>query len=175
VAEEVRENTMESLEIIYEKHVPWLSEQIEWIRFGECLELMNPQSADVQDVIIKTKSRLLYLRYHNIDLDLDISSILIGEIEGFDENQYRPCIFSTEDEPIRFVKLFYDEDELDGLKFTIGDRYLFIFSAMWNLIVTKSFVDMVDPDDRLMPEVDDSLLFPPEKMVEYFGEWAVGN
>lgn len=159
---------MESLEILSEKHLPWLSEEIEWIRFSIHNELMNPRSLDVEGLIIKTKQKLIYLRYHNLDLDLDISSILIGEIEEFDEKQYRPCIHSSEDEPIRFVKLFYDEGELEGLKFTIGDRYLFIFSTMWNLIVTKSYIDVVDPDGRRMPEVDDSVLFSPEVLKEYY-------
>lgn len=163
---------MKSLEIISEKHLPWLSEEIEWIRFSIHNELMNPQSIDVEGLIIKTKQKLIYLRYHNLDLDLDTSSILIGELTGFDEDLYRPCILSTADEPIRFVKLFYEDGELDGLKFTIGDRFLFIFTHTWNLIVTKSYIDMVDYDARPMPEVDDSLLFSSEKMEEYFGRWT---
>ena len=56
---------MESLEIVSEKHVPWLSEQIEWIRFGWNIVFVSEQCIDVASLIIKTTSRLFLLHYQN--------------------------------------------------------------------------------------------------------------
>lgn len=50
----------------------------------------------------------------------------------------------------------------------MGDRYLFIYGTGNVLIILKSYIDIVDPDGRRMPEVDDSVLFSPEVLKEYY-------
>ena len=50
----------------------------------------------------------------------------------------------------------------------MGDRYLFIYGTGNVLIILKSYIDVVDPDGRRMPEVDDSVLFSPEVLKGYY-------
>ncbi|WP_458399237.1 hypothetical protein [Mailhella sp.] len=159
---------MDSLEIVSEKHLPWLSEEIEWIRLGWNIDFVNEQSVDVDDLIIKTATRLLLLHYREFDDDNIDSTILIAELNSYDEKKFPLLLPSTPDEPIRFVRLCYDEGTLDTLKFAMGDRYLFIYGTGNVLIILKSYIDVVDPDGRRMPEVDDSVLFPPEVLKEYY-------
>lgn len=159
---------MEQLEVLSEKHVPWLSEEIEWIRFGWNIDFVNEQSVDVDDLIIKTATRLLLLHYRKFDECEHIdSTMLISELNCYDEKKFPLLLPSTPDEPIRFVRLCYDEGTLDTLKFAIGERHLFIYGTDSHLIILKSYTDLVDPDGRGVPEVDDSVLFPPESLKEY--------
>ena len=159
---------MESLEIVSEKHLPWLSEEIEWIRLGWNIDFVNEQSVDVDDLIIKTATRLLLLHYREFDDDNIDSTILIAELNSYDEKKFPLLLPSTPDAPIRFVRLCYDEGTLDTLKFAMGDRYLFIYGTGNVLIILKSYIDVVDPDGRRMPEVDDSVLFSPEVLKGYY-------
>ena len=98
---------MEQLEVLSEKHVPWLSEEIEWIRFGWNIVYVSEQCIDVDSLIITTATRLFLLHYQN-DGNID-STILIAELDSYDEKDFPFLLPSTPDEPIRFVRLCYDE------------------------------------------------------------------
>ena len=78
----------------------------------------------------------------------------------FSKEIYSLRISAPSDGIFRFVKVFYQENgAVDGIKYRFGDRYLFIFASEYNLIVTKSIMDLTEEDDTPVPIYDPSILF----------------
>lgn len=81
-------------------------------------------------------------------------------ISSFSKEIYSLRISAPSDGIFRFVKVFYQENgAVDGIKYRFGDRYLFIFASEYNLIVTKSIMDLTEEDDTPVPIYDPSILF----------------
>ena len=117
----------------------------------------NRQSCDCSSVALVYKDYILLAQ--RTEDEKDEPPIRIWEIVDYDIVEYDCRILPPSEGKIKFVKVaYYPDGSVDAIKFRYGERYLYIFSG-FELIVTKSIMDLMEEDDTPMPEVDDSSLF----------------
>lgn len=82
------------------------------------------------------------------------------KLSSFNEDKFCLRISAPPNGPFEFVKVLLTESgEIDGIKYRYGDHYVFISPSEYNLIVTKSVVDLFEEDDTPIPDTDPSILF----------------
>ncbi len=124
---------------------------------GKGADQINQQSCDCNQLIIVMKDHILSLEHQKHG---ELGAIGIKKITSFSKDTYNLQVVAQSDKPFRFVKVLYHDDRtIDGIKYRYGDRYLFIFSSEYNLIITKSIMDLTEEDDTPIPESDPSVLF----------------
>ncbi len=120
-------------------------------------EQLNQQSCDCNRLMIVMADKILGVEHEEHGED---GTIGFERISSFSKEIYSLRISAPSDGIFRFVKVFYQEDgAVDGIKYRFGDRYLFIFASEYNLIVTKSIMDLTEEDDTPVPIYDPSILF----------------
>ena len=120
-------------------------------------EQYNQQSCDCREVIIVMEDRVL-LAVH--EKHGEFGTIRLDTIPDYDGEKYNMRINAPSAGPFTFIKVLYQEDgAIDAIKYRYDDRYLFIFSGEYNLVVTKSIPDLTEEYDTPIPDIEDSILF----------------
>ncbi len=123
----------------------------------EDADQINRQSCDCFEVVIVMRDRILLAEHEHHGED---GAIGFDKISNFNENRYGLRVVAPPNGIFKFVKVLYSEDgSVDGIKYLFGDHYVFIFASEYNLIVTKSVVDLFEEDDTPIPVSDPSILF----------------
>ena len=126
------------------------------IRGDDSVQL-NQQSCDCLEVIIVTNDRIIIAEHEKYG---ENGSIAFGTMSSFNKEVYNLRITAPADGSIEFVKILYEEDgTIDCVKYRYGEHYLFLFADEYNLIVTKSIMDLTFEDDTPIPDYDPSVLF----------------
>ena len=120
-------------------------------------EQFNQQSCDCNRLMIVMADKILSVEHEEHGED---GTIGFERVSSFSKELYSLRISAPSEGAFRFVKVFYQEDgAVDGIKYRFGDRYFFIFASEYNLIVTKSIMDLTEEDDTPVPIYDPSILF----------------
>ena len=123
----------------------------------EDAEQFNQQSCDCTEVLIVMSDCVLLAKHVPNGED---GAISFAKLSFFDEEKYKLRVAAPLNGSFEFVKILYTEDgAVDGVKYHFGNRYVFIFASEYNLIVTKSVVDLFEEDDTPIPKRDSSILF----------------
>ena len=89
----------------------------------------------------------------------EFRQLFVDELGWNNPDHFPALIRSSAEEPITLLSELYHEDGcLYGLKFSCGNRFLFLFSLENSLVLTKSIADLAG-DLSDLPETDDSVLF----------------
>ncbi len=120
-------------------------------------EQYNRQSCDCREVIIVMEGRVLLAAHEKHG---EFGTIRLDTIPDYNGEKYNMRINAPSAGPFTFIKVLYREDgAIEAIKYRYDDRYLFIFSEEYNLVVTKSIPDLTEEDDTPIPEIEDSILF----------------
>ena len=153
---ESQDKLIPSLDLITDNLEFALNRSVQFIAIAkEGAECLNAQSCDCDKLIVVTDEDIIWMK----------SDSFGGmPIIGFDTLiSFNPEVYSLIISPpkagewtlLRIEK--NDRGDVISIKYQYGDRFLFIFASQYNLIVTKSVVDLLDSED--VPDVDDSILF----------------
>lgn len=117
-------------------------------------------SCDTDDCILVYADKAIqvtHVRIDGEDGDED-GGFEFKKIEHPDRTVFSYAIRPSENEHIIFKKFYYESDNLlQGIKFRWDESYLTVFTTWFNLIITKSIIDLTGEDkyDEL-PDEDPS-------------------
>ena len=107
-------------------------------------EMLNEQSCDCNELIIKNGEMLTLLTLETIG---DENCINFQEINEIDKDNYIYEVDFT-DESFEYDKeLLLENGQVEGIRFIFKDVHLFVFALENNLVLTKSKYDLFDEKD----------------------------
>ena len=107
-------------------------------------EMLNEQSCDCNELIIKNGEMLTLLTLETIG---DENCINFQEINEIDKDNYIYEVDFT-DESFEYDKeLLLENGQVEGIRFIFKDVHLFVFALENNLVLTKSKYDLFNEKD----------------------------
>lgn len=108
---------------------------------------ISPQSCDFNEAIIEYRDKMYSVEHERFG---EGGLLNIGHISSFNPEIYRHTVRPMKGEQIQFVKILYTADgNVEGLAFRWADSYLFVFADEYNLVLTRSSVDLSDEHARV--------------------------
>ena len=152
------DDIMPPLDLLMDDPEKYLSGEVMYMAIDkDDADQINQQSCDCTQVVIVMRDRILLLVHEPNGED---GAIEFERLSAFNQERFCLRISAPQNGPFEFVKvLFAENGEIDGIKYRYGDNYVFISPSEYNLIVTKSVVDLFEEDDTPIPDVDPSILF----------------
>ena len=117
----------------------------------------NAQSCDCPEIIITMRDRTFSAEHEEHGED---GAIGLDELYPITDTSHYHIVAPPSEGVFEFIKARFAEDgTVEGLKYRYGDGYVFIFASEYDLILTKSVVDLFEEDDTPIPDFDPSVLF----------------
>ena len=150
-------NTPCRVELLQEHLDEYHGRPVWQIAVGTPFHQYTPGSCDCWECIVELDDIKITAQYRYFSEAH--GGLSLGELGWYNPDHFPALIRSSAEEPITLLSELYHEDGcLYGLKFSCGDRYLFLFSLENSLVLTKSIADLTG-DLNDLPETDDSVLF----------------
>lgn len=117
-------------------------------------EMVNEQSCDCDEIIIKNDDKYILLTSHTLRED---GYIEIDTVANYAQSQF-PYEVDISKENFKFDKFCFLENGLiDGIRFCADGVFLFIFALEHNLVLTKSKYDLFEKIEMVLPETEAAL------------------
>ena len=119
-------------------------------------EMMNEQSCDCDELIIKSGEKLTLLTLQSTDGE---SYISFREISEIDKEKYIYAVDLSEEKFKYDKSLLLGSGRVEGIRFVFRDVHLFIFALEYNLVLTKSKYDLFcEKDTSVLDEENEAKL-----------------
>jgi hypothetical protein len=117
-------------------------------------EMVNEQSCDCDEIVIKNGDKYILLTSHTSGED---GYIEIDTVANYAQSQF-PYEVDISKENFNFDKFCFLENGLiDGIRFCADGVFLFIFALEHNLVLTKSKYDLFEEIEMILPETEVTL------------------
>jgi hypothetical protein len=114
-------------------------------------EMVNEQSCDCDEIVIKNGDKYILLTSHTSGED---GYIEIDTVANYTQSQF-PYEVDISKENFKFDKFCFLENGLiDGIRFCADGVFLFIFALEHNLVLTKSKYDLFEEIEMILPETE---------------------
>ena len=132
------------------KDIKSLLEKIDRVHISNTFfAMMNDQSCDCEEIIIKSNDNYVRIRSEAIGED---GHIVFDQCLSIKENDY-PYEVCLEGSIFRFDKFSHLENGMiEGIRFVADGVFLFIFALKNNLVVTMSKYDLFEEIEMDFPE-----------------------
>lgn len=117
-------------------------------------EMINEQSCDCDEIVIKNGDKYILLTSHPLGED---EYIEISMVDNFEQSHF-PYEVDITKENFKFDKFCFLENRLiEGIRFCAEGVFLFVFALEHNLVLTKSKYDLFEETEMGFPETEEEL------------------